>query len=122
MMKLINSNIIIYAAAPSYAYLRPLVKDDHNFASSVSRVEVLGYPSLSETEKYFFESVFQVLGKVHVTEQVIQVAIQLRQDRSMKLGDALIAASALIFDLEIYTRNVADFEHIPDLSVVNPIS
>ncbi|MFN4255246.1 MAG: hypothetical protein ACK4Q5_09595 [Saprospiraceae bacterium] len=39
----------------------------------------------------------------------------------MKLGDSIIAATALFVGAEIYTRNAADFEKIPGLKVVNPI-
>ena len=39
----------------------------------------------------------------------------------MSAGDALIAATALEFDLEVYTRNVSDFDWIPNLKVFNPI-
>jgi toxin FitB len=41
--------------------------------------------------------------------------------RKMSPGDAIIAATALHFNLAIYTRNVSDFNWITGLSVVNPI-
>ena len=33
---------------------------------------------------------------------------------------ALIAATALVYDLELVTRNTKDFKWIPKLSVLNP--
>lgn len=38
----------------------------------------------------------------------------------MTLGDSLIAATALEFDLVLATRNVADFASIPTLTVYDP--
>jgi toxin FitB len=38
----------------------------------------------------------------------------------MTLGDALIAATALEYGLELATRNVADFVDIPKKAVFNP--
>jgi len=38
----------------------------------------------------------------------------------MKLPDAIIAATALVYDLTLVTRNVADFKNIDRLKLVNP--
>jgi predicted nucleic acid-binding protein len=38
----------------------------------------------------------------------------------MTLGDALVAATALVYDLTLVTRNVADFDWVPNLSLLNP--
>ena len=48
-------------------------------------------------------------------------AIGLRQRRAIRLGDAIIAATALEHDLSLVTRNTDDFEWIDDLSFVNPV-
>jgi predicted nucleic acid-binding protein len=42
-------------------------------------------------------------------------------NENLKLGDALIAATALIYDLELNTRNLKDFESIPEIRLHNPI-
>ena len=38
----------------------------------------------------------------------------------LKLGDALIAATALVYDLVIVTRNTKDFQNIAGLEYLNP--
>jgi predicted nucleic acid-binding protein len=38
----------------------------------------------------------------------------------MSLGDALIAATALVHDLTLVTRNVEDFQWIQGLLLLNP--
>ena len=40
----------------------------------------------------------------------------------MSLGDAIIAAAALVHDLPLATRNVRDFRWISDLRIVNPLA
>ncbi len=52
---------------------------------------------------------------------IIDEAIQQRRDHKMKLGDSIVAATALIHGLEVYTRNTTDFLKIPGLKVINPI-
>jgi predicted nucleic acid-binding protein len=47
-------------------------------------------------------------------------AIEIRRHHKIKLPDAIIAATALIYRIPLITRNVADFKHIPSLILQNP--
>jgi predicted nucleic acid-binding protein len=59
--------------------------------------------------------------KVHaVTEPILRGAAALRRQQRMKLGDAIIAGTALAIGAELVTRNVDDFRHIAGLHVINP--
>ncbi len=55
-----------------------------------------------------------------LTEDVANQSIQIRKTRKTKLPDAIIAATAMIYDLALITRNIDDFKNIPNLKVVNP--
>lgn len=57
-----------------------------------------------------------------VGEAVADAAILLLRQRRMKLGDALIGATALLYNLPLVTRNVDDFKHIPGLQIINPFA
>ncbi|MEZ4962816.1 MAG: type II toxin-antitoxin system VapC family toxin [Saprospiraceae bacterium] len=120
-MKLIDANIIIYSIHHHYSYLRPIVMDKNNFVSVITKVETLGYHKLSAAEKAYHESVFNFLQIIPVDDKIIEKAIEIRQQQNIKLGDCLIAATALVHNLEVYSRNVPDFQKIPGLTVVNPI-
>ncbi len=56
---------------------------------------------------------------LHFNEQVSVKAVELlksyRLSHDIKIPDALIAASALEFDLEIFTYNLKDFKYIPGI-------
>jgi predicted nucleic acid-binding protein len=49
------------------------------------------------------------------------MTINLRQQRKMSLGDALIAATCLEHNEPLATANVDDFKWIAGLDVVNPL-
>lgn len=120
-MRILDSNLLIYSALPDYAYLRPLLKSADSYASEVTRLEVLGFHRLDLPSQLYFESVFAALPLVAIDRATVDEAIRLRQQRKMSVGDAIVAATALLNQLEVYTRNVSDFDWIPGLTVVNPV-
>ena len=118
---LLDSNIIIYASQPEYNELREFIATQAPLVSAISYVEVLGYHRLTKSERTHFDTFFQAATILPISDAVIEQATKLRQLRKISLGDALIAATALIHDLKILTRNQKDFDWIPNLSVINPI-
>lgn len=120
-MKILDSNILIYSYSEAYKYLRELIWSDDASASEIPRLEVLGYHGLTEKESQYHKDAFLILKTYEIDIRVLDQAIHLRRDHKMKLGDSIVAATALVHGLEIYTRNTADFLKIPGLKVVNPI-
>lgn len=121
-MIILDTNIIIYASLPDFTYLRHLIQNPTNAVSLISKVEVLGYHSLKEEDKILFQAVFETLHLLPVNTLIVDKAIELRQHKRMSLGDAIIAATAIVYDAELYTRNVNDFKTINDIKLTNPIA
>lgn len=118
---LLDSNILIYSTVPELsAVVEPFLDSDENAVSSASKVEVLGFHKLEDAEKDHFQALFSRLRLIRIEDRYIETAIILRQQKSMSLGDAIIAATALELDLKLVTRNSKDFEWIDGLEVVNP--
>jgi toxin FitB len=120
-MILLDSNIIIYSAQPAYAYLRPLVMNPDNAVSAFTTLEVLGFHRLLQIDQIYFQSVFALLNVKDISPIILSKAIELRQIRKISSGDALIAATALHFGVDLYTHNLMDFTWISGLNVVDPI-
>ncbi len=120
-MKILDANIFIYAPEPEYAHLRPLLIDSDCVASDITRVEVLGFHRLDSKSKTYYEAVFRRMACLPVTTDVLDQAILLRQTKKMSLGDSIVAATAMLNNFELNTRNVSDFAHIPGLLLVNPV-
>ena len=70
--------------------------------------------SLREMESAYAGRILPVDGKVAKTWGELTV------DKSRKRVDALIAATSLVHDLTLITRNTADFHGIPGLKIDNP--
>ncbi len=121
-MRLFDSNLIIYSASDQYEQIRLLIAEPDAAVSTITKVEALGYHKLPEDDRNYFVALFKTVNLMPVTSDIIDRAIELRQQRRMSLGDCLIAATALVNNCDLYTRNTADFAHIPDLVVVNPLA
>ena len=119
---LLDSNIIIYAAKPKYSYLCDLIANNTPALSAVSYVEVLGYHRLTPIEKSYFEAFFKTATVLPITDIILQTAIALKQQQKLNLGDGLIAATAICHSLTLVTRNTKDFEWIPNLRLLNPLT
>ena len=119
---LIDSNIIIYASNPEYAQLRQFIADGSPVVSAVSYVEVLGFHQLIEEEKELLQAFFAATIILPLTQAVLDQAVLLRQQRRMSLGDALVAATALVSNHTVVTYNVKDFTWIEGLTVFDPLA
>ncbi|WP_218081653.1 type II toxin-antitoxin system VapC family toxin [Anthocerotibacter panamensis] len=118
---LIDSNLIIYATQPPYTQLRSWLVNDATHYSAISRLETLGYHHLGDAGKQAIMAILENLDILMINTVTLEIAIALRQQRKMSLGDALIAATCLEHDLPLATANDKDFEWIADLVIHNPL-
>jgi len=121
-MILADSNLIIYAASGNYPHLVDWFVENQPVASAISLVEVLGYYKLTAKEKAALEELFSELTVLYPNTEIFQIATEIRQRRSVSVGDALIAATALHHDLTLATHNTEDFDWIESLTVIDPLS
>ena len=119
-MRLLDSNIVIYATQPTNGWLRTEVLSQPFAVSQVTRVEVLGWHKMTPQDKADLETFLDAGLVLSITDAIADRAIALRQARKLSLGDALIAATALEHDFELLTRNADDFKQLPGLKWSNP--
>ncbi|MFN0201316.1 MAG: type II toxin-antitoxin system VapC family toxin [Bacteroidia bacterium] len=121
-MYLLDSNILIYSSKTEYSFLRNYITSTTAISavSVATVIEVLGYHKLSFEDKTYFESCIALLQVFEVSQSISDKAVELRQNQKMSLGDAIIAATAIVHDCELVTRNVGDFAGITALKLLNP--
>ncbi|MBB3056462.1 hypothetical protein FHS11_002885 [Mucilaginibacter gotjawali] len=91
------------------------------FISEISEVEVLGYHQITSDEESYFRKIFDLVTIIIPSREVFEAAIEIRRKHRLTLGDSIIAATAVMHGLSLYTRNLKDFEKIADLNCINPI-
>lgn len=57
-----------------------------------------------------------------ITPDVIEHCVNIRKYKKVKTPDAIIAATALAYDLTLITRNNSDFKNITNLKIIDPHS
>jgi len=57
-----------------------------------------------------------------MTEEIVEETIRLKSTRKIKLPDAVIAATCLIHNFTLVTRNTKDFSGIKNLQIYNPFA
>jgi len=118
-MILLDSNIFIYLASGMLDRKTVMGKDISH--ASITKIECLGFSRIHANELLLLEALFSESYDLPLTDGVVEQAIKLRQAKGMSLGDAIIAATALEHDYELWTANVDDFAHIENLRIRNPV-
>ena len=118
---LIDSNIIIIASKLTNVevlnYLR--IHEKSLYVSIVSKIEVLGYHQLKQVEKEFLENFFNSIPVLQLDFAIAEKAIQLRQQKPISLADSVLAATALVNDLTLFTDNTKDYAGIKGLKLLS---
>lgn len=123
-MILLDSNILI-----DYFREKPLVKSFINhysksnlFISSVVAME-LYQGVLNKSEFGKIKKELSHFSMIDINEPIAQTALRLHEryalSHKISIPDYLIAATALVYDLELRTYNLKDFRFIPQLKVSN---
>lgn len=120
-MILADSNIVIYARQPGYNQLRKRLSSQEVAACSVVQIEVLGWHLLEEPDESAFADFFKQAVNYQLDEPIINQTIKLKRVKpGLHLADAIVAATALVHGLELWTANTDDFSEIEGLKLHNP--
>ena len=107
---LIDTNIIIYYLEGEQAVVSFL--HTHRGKLSISPItwmETLSY-SFSADEEQIVRAFLQEFRLIEFSSPVMELSVEIRRMKKMKLPDAIIAASAVHHDLTLVTRNIKDFK------------
>lgn len=88
--------------------------------SAITRLELFGFPGLTADEEHNISSLLKNFSEVGIDSKTIDHAVMIRKAVRIKIPDALIAASAILAESSLLTRNTDDFKGISALILVNP--
>ena len=88
--------------------------------SSMSRIEALGFPRITPDEEKKLAALIAQLVEVDISGAIVDEAIRIRRSVTTKTADAVIAATGLLNNADLITRNVDGFKNISGLTVIHP--
>ena len=97
--------------------VRELIANRNLFVSVISEIEVLSFPNLTIAEKDLLKQFLSECYIVDIEPAIKDIAINIRSTLKVKLPDAVIAATAIYFDLPLFTMDKG-FEKISDLQAI----
>lgn len=121
---LIDTNIIIdyfenRLPANSIIWLEQKIDDDTCSISIINRIELFSFKAPLEDQAKLLDFTDRC-SLIRLTDEIAEQTALIRQSIKIKLPDAVIAATAIVHDLTLITRNTDDFKNIPGLTVLNP--
>ena len=123
MRRLLDTNVWIDAMSGEPVAARALtvaIADEWCGLSAMTRLEVLSYSALTESDMADWRMLLASAAEVPIGDGVIEEAARLRRTVRMKTPDAIIAATALLENAVLVTRNTGDFRRVPGLTVMEP--
>lgn len=117
---LIDTNVLIgyigkTLPAKAQKIIAQIIDEEFNI-SFINKIEVLGHPSADKELREFIG----LANMYDVSEEIIEKTIEIRRSHKTKLPDAIIAATSLVNNLTLTTRNISDFKSILGLKVIDP--
>ena len=102
MKVVLDTNAVLYFLAGRLAHDLPHAEF---FVSAITEMELLSYPLLRSNEEAEIHAFLDDVTIVDLTREIKGSAIALRRQYRLKLPDAVIAATALYLQAELYTND-----------------
>jgi len=125
MSYLWDTNIVIYYLQQQFpafpeAYMDELLEQHTPVISAITEIELLSWKNASPQDITVIGDFIRDARVIELDPEVKIKTADIRKTFGLKMPDAIIAASALVHNLTLLTRNVSDFKKIPQLNIINP--
>jgi predicted nucleic acid-binding protein len=90
------------------------------YLSTISEIELFGFSNLTAQEIEQFEQFLYTVSVIPVDSRIARIAGTLRREYHLKTPDSAIAATSLFTGYTLVTRNLKDFQKVPNL-IVTPL-
>lgn len=90
--------------------------------SIITEMELLCWNSIKQKDEKVIRQFLKHAYILEINKEIKLKAVEIRKNTKIKLPDAIIASTAIVYKLCLLTRNTKDFSRIGSLEVVDPFS
>jgi len=94
--------------------------DSRPAISVITEIELLCWKTATEEDLNILRNFIDFVQIFQLEKDIKLKTAEIRKTTRVKLPDAIIAATALSFDLTLLTNNTSDFKNIEGLKLINP--
>lgn len=119
-----DTNTVIYYLQQLFPpdaekFMDDILKDGQPIISAITEIELLCWKSATEKDLSLLHNFINDASVIELEQSIKLKAATIRKAHRIKLPDAIIAATAIVYDLTLLSRNVSDFINIDGLKIVN---
>ena len=120
-----DTNIAIYYLQQQFPplvekFIDELLSKEIPTISVISEIELLCWKTATENDLEVLRSFIQDTFVIELEQSVKEKTVEIRKMYKVKLPDAIIAATALVYNLTLISRNINDFRKINGLRIIDP--
>lgn len=120
---LIDTNIIVgylnnNIPETGMEFMHKIIDEVPNI-SVITKIELLRFNAPPKSYNVLLDFI-KSSNVLNLDDKTVNATITLCRNNSIKIPDAIIAATSLAHSFSLITRNVSDFKKIKNLKVVNP--
>jgi predicted nucleic acid-binding protein len=101
-------------------FMDDLVKEEQPVISAITEIELLCWKTATEKDLEVLHNFINDALVIELEQPIKLKTADIRKAHRIKLPDAIIAATALVYDLTLLSRNIPDFSNINGLKSTNP--
>jgi predicted nucleic acid-binding protein len=119
-----DTNIVIYYLQQQFPtaaekFIDDALKVTQPCISTITEIELLCWKYATEKDMEVLHNFISDALVIELERPIKLKTAEIRKAHKIKLPDAIICASAFVYDLTLITRNTADFKRIQGLKMID---
>ena len=112
----LDTNIILYLLGGDTT-LSSFLQEKEGYISIITELELIGYPEINEKELNNIKRFLEDCIIININDDIKKTYTALRRKYKLKLGDAIVAATAMHLELPLITAD-KKFNQITELDIM----
>ncbi|MEY2828912.1 MAG: hypothetical protein RIQ33_770 [Bacteroidota bacterium] len=112
----VDTNILLLLLNGNHT-IAESISEQHIFISFITELELLGHKGITTSEQKVIKRLLNECVVIDINENIKKEVVKIRQQKKIKLPDAIIAATAIYLDLPLLSAD-KDFSRIVHLNLL----